>query len=224
MRTPKIEVLSPEEAANALDVAEATLARWVGEAADLSHAAEVLASELAEAQARAADDLLDADDADEDNAAVTRIAGELLRRQTEQGIAVQTAARATERLVDARRAVLRARAGTLRTRAERLREATVTRQAKADQLMAALSEFEAVPFEPIPHRSDTGSTWSRPTLTQHAVIRARWLCDHASTLDLVAGQGTADQVLAQFNAGLPEQNGAERLVLALVGTSSAAVV
>jgi hypothetical protein len=221
MRTPKVKVLSDAEAAAALDAADATAVRWSNEAADLTHAAEVLAGELAEAQARAADDLLDLEDLEADQAAVARVAGELQRRQMEQGIAVQAAERAAERLTEARRDVLKARAGSLRTRASQLRDAATTHQARTDQLLAALSEWERVPFEPIPFRTDLGTSRARLTLTQQATGRAQWLEDLAGTLDHVAGSGAADQVLSQLNAELPEQIEVEAAVLVVPNTSAA---
>jgi len=215
MRKPRIKVLSADEAAAALEIAETTVARWSGEAADQTHAAEVLAGELAEAQARAADDLLDAEDADDDAAAVARIAGELLRRQTEQGIAVQAAERATERLTGARRDVLRARAASTRTRSVRLQEIVAVRTAKTDQLLAELYGWERVAFAPTA-RVDSlgiGRPMSAPaSLTQQLRQRAEWLNLHADHLDQVAAEGPDHEVARITHAGLPELTSVELAV------------
>jgi hypothetical protein len=207
MRRPRIQILSPEDAAGALDAAEATLARWSDEAANQAHQADVLAAELAEAQSRAADDLLDAEDADDDAAAVARLADELLRRQTEQGIAVQAAERAAERLTVVRRDVLKARAGTIRTRAAGLRAVATSRQARTEQLLAELSDFEQVPYAPAPRPSALGiggSGIAARTMTQNLLGRAKWLEDHAEFLEFTAAQGADEQVTAGTNRGLPD--------------------
>jgi len=216
MRKPRITVLSPGEAATALEAAETTLARWAGEVARLTHAAEVLAGELAEAQARAADDLLDAEDADDDAAAVARVADDLLRRQTEQGVAVQAAERAAERLAGVRRDVLRARAASIRTRAVRLQEIVAMRAAKTDQLLAELAEWERVAFAPAARVDSMGvaSSMSAPaSLTQQVRQRAEWLGLHAGHLDQVAAEGPDHEVTRITGAGLPELAAAELAVV-----------
>ena len=210
-------MLSLDDAAAALDAAEATLTQWSGEAADKAHAAEVLAAELAEAQARAGDDLLDAEDAEEDQAAVTQIAERLLRLQTEQRLAVQAAERAAERLAVVRREVLLARAGSLRPRAAQLREAAATRQARTDQLLAELADFERVPFGPVATHSAlgvAGAPMTPNTLTQQVLRRAQWLEDHAGWLEITAAQGAQDQVLAAVNQPVPERVEVESAVFA----------
>lgn len=199
MRKPRI--LSLEESAAALESAESTVARWTDEAAEKARAAEVLAAELAEAHSRAADDLLDDDDPD----VLSRIAVDLERRQSEQGLAVQAAERAAERLTEVRRDVLQARAAATRTRAAGLAATASARQAHTEQLLAELVDFEKVQFA-VAERNNSGiGAPIRPyTLTQQIANRAKWLDGHADHLDLVATTGAADQVLSFANASLPE--------------------
>jgi hypothetical protein len=207
MRKIRIRIPSPEEATAAVEAAEATLLRWSTEAESKTHAADVLAGELAEAQARAADDLLDAEDAEDDAAAVTRLANDLLRRQTEQGIAVQAAERAAERLAGVRRDVLRARAMTLRTRAARLREVAASRQARTDQLVAELAGFEGVAYGPVAQQSALGIAGpgiTPRTTTDKLQGRAQWLEEHATWLEMTSAQAANDQVLAAANQPAPE--------------------
>lgn len=201
----KPRVMSPDEAATALDAAEATLARWSGEAARLAVSAETLAGDLAAAQARAADDLLDADDADDDAAAVARVAGDLLRRQTEQGLAVQAAQRAAERLTEVRRDVLRTGAAATRTRAAGLRDMAAARRAHTEQLLAGLADFEQVRYE-VAARDNFGmSAAIRPkSRTEQIEGRARWLDGHADHLERIAATGGPDQVLSLAGTPLPE--------------------
>jgi hypothetical protein len=192
--------LSVEEAAEALQAAEATLSRWSDEAADKERQAEVLAAELAEAQARAADDLLDDDDPD----VLSRVAADLERRRTEQALAVQAAERAAERVVAARRDVLRARAATVRTRAEGLKSGAAARQARTDQMLAELAEFERVTFGVADQNSSGVGTPFRPwTSTRQLRNRAQWLADHADHLDVTAESGTADLVMSLANQPIP---------------------
>lgn len=204
MRKPRI--LSLEESSAALESAESTVARWSDEAAEKARAAEVLAAELAEAHSRAADDLLDDDDPD----VLSRIAADLERRQSEQGLAVQAAERAAERLTEVRRDVLRARAAATRTRAAGLDATVASRQAHTEQILAALADFEKVRFA-VAERNNSGiGAPIRPyMLTQQIANRAKSLSGHADQLDLVAGTGAPDEVLAMANKPLPEVLGIE---------------
>lgn len=212
-RRPK--VLSVEESAELLAQAEAVLERWQGEAGKLMRSAEVLAAELAEAEARAADDVLDDED---DPEALARVAEALGRRRTEQGLAVQAAERAAERLCGVCREVLRARGAAVRTRAEELRKVAAARQARADQLLAELAEFEGVPFGPVARADSMGlvaAGFTPRTLTQRLHDRAKWLMDNASGHEQISQDGSDDQVAQWAARGMPPLDDAEVRVSAV---------
>jgi hypothetical protein len=205
------KALSAEEATAALADAEGLLERWTSGVSNKQREAEVLAAELAEAQARAGDDLLD----DEDEDAITRIAEALRIKQVEQGVAAQAAERASERLCGIRREVLQARGAVLLLRAEALRDAAAARQARTDQLLAELADFEGVDMGPV-RRSDSlgvvSAGFTPMTLTQRTLKRAQWLTDHARGHREVAEQGTDDQVAQWVNQGVPPRDEVEFLV------------
>lgn len=214
--TRRPRVLSAEEASAAVDAASLVLARWTAEVDECRHTAERLAAELAEEHASAAERVLDADEPDESPQILARISAELVRKEAEQALAVQTAERAAERLVGARREVVAALAASVRTRAVRLREIGTARQAKTDQLTAELAEWERVRFGPVaaPSASGVGGTVMPRTLTQQVLGRAQWLLNHAEHLDRVAAEGPADQVTSVVNAGEPPLVPAEVAVAA----------
>ena len=215
MRPPR--VLSLEDATTALEAAEALRQRWADEAAEQGRSAEVLAAELAETQARAADDLLDDDDPD----LLGRISADLDRRRTSQGLAVQAAVRAGERLIEAQRGLLRARGGAVRSRAASLQLIATERRAKAELMLADLLEFEGVSFGPVAHRDPLGVAgpgFTPSTLTQRLENRAKWLHDHAAGQEHLAQHGSNDQVVSAVAAGLPPLDETE---LALVSPPSA---
>ena len=209
-------VLSAEDAAAALVAAEQTAARWAAEVEQMAHEAERLAAELAEEHASAAERVLDADEPDEGPQVLARISAELARKEAEQVLAVQTAERAAERLVAARRDVVKALAASVRTRAVRLQGIGTARQAKTDQMVAELAEWESVRFgpAPLPSASGVGAAMQPRTLTQQVLGRAQWLMGHAEHLDRVADEGPADQVTSVVNAGEPELVPAEVAVAA----------
>ena len=209
MKRPR--VLPLDEAMAALTDAEKLLERWTSDAADRVRASEVLAAELAEAQARAGDDLLD----DEDEAAVSRLAESLSRKQTEQGLAVEAGHRAAERLAGVRRDVLKARGAVVRSRAEALRETATARQARADQLLAELAEFEGVAFGPAARPDALGLAgvgFTPMTLTQRVKRRAEWLVNEAEHLEHLAAHGADAEVASRVAAGVVDLNEAERAV------------
>jgi hypothetical protein len=211
--TARAAVPSVADAAQAVEAAEAALARWSGEAVDKANDADRLAAELAEAQARCGDDLIDDDDPD----AVSRIAGALLHLQTQQAVAVRAAEVAEGRLTAARREVLRARAGNIRARAVRLREAAAARQARTDQLVAELQDWERVTYAPAQMYSSlgvVGQAVTPRTLTQNVLERAGWLEEHAGQMERVADRGDAGQVAARLAVADPEQVEIEHAVAA----------
>ena len=93
----------------------------------------------------------------------------------------------------------------MRTRAVRLQEVGTARQAKTDQLVAELGEWEQARFGPValPSASGLSGAMVPRTLTQQVLGRAQWLLDHADHLDRVAGEGPADEVTSASNAGEP---------------------
>lgn len=206
MRRPR--VLTLDQATEGLATAEQVLSRWDGEAADKTKAADVLALDLAEQESRAGDDLLDDDDPD----ALAGVAEKLVRLRTEQALAVQAAEAARGRLDVARRDVLRGRSAAIRSRAAQLREGCATRQARTDQMLAALAGFERVTFTPKSEVTSSGGSWMQRTLTQQAVSRAQWLDNKADELGTLADNGTPDQVLAILPAPLPPMVDVEQLV------------
>jgi len=204
----KVRVLSLDDAAAALAAVETALSRWTDEAAAKARAAEVLASELAEAQARAGDDLLD----DDDPEALTRIAADLEQRRVEQGVAAQAASRAGERLVAAQRDVLRARGAALRSRGADLARVVAERTARTGRMLAALAEFETVPYAPA-SRVDAlglGNRHTPMTLTQRMQRRAEWLTGEGSRLGYVADHGADAVVSAMAGSAMEPLDDTER--------------
>lgn len=210
-RRPKVVPLA--EATAALADAERVLSRWQGEAAERAKSADLLAAELAEQEARAGDDLLAADE--DDQGAVAAVAERLTRLRTEQALAVQAANTARSRLDDARRAMLAAMAEAVRSRAQQLREAAARRQARTDQMLAELAEWERVQYDPAPRppASGVGTPFRSVPLTELVSRRATWLAQHADHLAYLASEGAADQVLSAVNAGQPEPLDIEALAL-----------
>jgi hypothetical protein len=207
-RRPK--VLSLQASGELLTAAEKQLERWQSESADLLHAAEVLAADLVEAQARAADDVLD----DEDPSALSRVAQALTAKQAEQELAVQAARRAADRLSGVHREVLKARGAAVRSRAVELQNAAAARQARTDQMLAELAEFEAVQFGPVARADVFGVVaggFTPRTLTQQLAARAQWLLDHAAGQEHLAEHGSDVQVAGAVAAGLPPVDDVERV-------------
>ena len=202
------------EAQAALTDAEQVLTRWTSQAAERAKAADLLAAELAEQEARAGDDLAASDDPETDLAA---IADRLQRLRTEQQLAVQAADSARTRLGDARRAMLPAMVEVLRSRAKELRDAATARQARTDQMVAELAAWERVEYGPVPRRSTVGDghTWRSVPLTERVTERATWLANHADHLAYLAANGEPDQVLSAVTAGLPEVVDVERVALGI---------
>lgn len=211
---PRPVVLSLEEAAAHLSAAEALLERWAGSAADQQREADVLAADLVEAQERAADDLLDVDEAEQESVAAARISRLLADKRDAQSLAVQAAQRAEDRLSGVRREVLRARAAAVRSRGHALEQTAASRQARTDQMLAEVTTFEQVDYAPA--RRDSVSGVGRGIvplpLTQRVKQRAGWLATHASGLEQLADHGSDDQVSAHVAAGMPELDPVERLV------------
>lgn len=207
----RVKVLPLAEAQAALTAAEQTVTRWDRESAERAKAQDLLAAELAEQEARAGDDLAASDDPEAD---LSAIADRLDRLRTEQGLAARAAESARTSLDGARRVMLAAMAEATRSRAQQLREVAARRQARTDQMLAALAEWECVSYEPAPRRSAfDGRTWSTLPLTGQITGRAQWLADHADHLAYLANSGEADQVLSAVNAGPPETTDPERAAL-----------
>jgi hypothetical protein len=210
----RVKVLPLAEAQAALTNAEQTLTRWTAQAAERGKAADLTAAELAEQEARAGDELAGSDDPEAD---LVAIADRLQRLRTEQQLSMQAADSARTRLDDARRAMLPAMAEVLRSRAKELREAATARQARTDQMLAELAEWERVSYGPVPRRSALGDghTWRSVPLTERITERATWLAGQADHFTHLAEHGTADQVLSTVNAGMPEVADVERAALDL---------
>lgn len=206
MRRPRM--LTVEQAAEGLTEAEQVLVRWDGEVAGKTKDADLLALNLAEQESRAGDDLLD----DDDPQALAATAERLVHLRAEQGLALRAAGVARERLDAARRDVLRARSAAVRSRAAQLREVCATRQARTDQVLAALAEFERVTFTPKSEVTSSGGSWMQRTLTQQAIARAQWLDNKADELASLADNGTSDQVVAVLPAPLPPVVDVEQMV------------
>ncbi|SCL17724.1 hypothetical protein GA0070616_1344 [Micromonospora nigra] len=216
----RVKVLPLADAQAALTATEQTLTRWTTQAAERGKAADLLAAELAEQEARAGDDLAASDDPETDLAA---IADRLQRLRTEQQLSAQAAASARAQLDTARRTMLPAMAEVLRSRAKELREAATARQARTDQMLAELSAWEGVSYGPVPRRSALGDghTWRSVPLTERITERAQWLINHADHLAHLAEHAEADQVLSAVNAGTPEMTDVERVALGVADSEPA---
>lgn len=198
-----VTVLSPDAAATAVEQAETAAAHWTAQASGKARDADRLAAGLAEARAKSGDDLLDAADPD----AVSRIAAELVRLQTEQDVAVRAAEAARERLTGARRDVLRARAASIYTRVSLLRDAAASRAARTDQILAELAGWERVTYAPVRRDSAlglVGQTFVPQTLTQTVLGRAAWLDEYAADLARVADSGADEQVASKVAVAVPD--------------------
>lgn len=217
-RRHKEHIPSLDEAAAAMTQALDVLAKWEAEAEAKSREAESLAAELAEQEARAGKEILDDAEWDNVTATLTSMAERLALLRAQQGLAVKTAAAAKDRVDPARRDLLRAGALSCKARAEELRKVVAARQAKTDQMLAALAEWEKTPFEPKGHRSSLGNVYPNQTLTQAVTGRADWLAKHGQGLVNLATSGTPDQVTAAARKSLPEVLDVERLALASVQT------
>lgn len=198
----KRRLLSLEDATAAVDAADASLCRWLDETAAKEKAAEVLAADLSDLEARAAEDLLkDEDDPD----GLARVAAKLTQERTELELAGQAATAASARLLDARRDVLVARAAALRTRAAGVAEVAAARSARTDQMLAALTEFERVLYEVADtNKSGMGAPIRPLTLTARIAGRAKWLNDQAEYLELIASTGEPEKVTALASQPMPE--------------------
>lgn len=202
---PRPVVLSLDEAAGRLAAAEELLQRWTATVADQQREADVLAADLVEAQERAADDLLDVNEAEHASAAAARVSRLLAEKRDAQSLAVQAAQRAGERLAGVRREVLRARGAAVRSRGWALDQTATARQARTDQMLADVAAFEQVDYAPAQRGSASGVGLGMVplSLTQRVRQRAGWLATHASGLEQLADYGSDDQVIAHVEAGLP---------------------
>ncbi|MFY1673685.1 hypothetical protein ACN27G_27625 [Plantactinospora sp. WMMB334] len=212
-RRRKEEIPTVDEAAETLTQAETALARWESEAAGKAREAEALAAELVERQARAGEDLLDDAEWESVTAALSGMAERLASLETQQRLAVQAADAARGQVDPARRDLLRARAGTLKAQAAELREAAAVRQAKTDQLLAALADWEGTSFQPAVVRSVGGGTFHNRTRTQAALDQADALVKEANSLIKLAADGRPEQVRQRAGRALPAVSDVARLVL-----------
>jgi hypothetical protein len=171
------------------------VARWEADAA-------AKRAELADLEARMGDEVLD------DETAAERLAEQAARLRAAIDVADRTAAAAGRNLIEARRAVLKARAAELRAEAARIREEATQRQAKTDQLLAELSEWEGgcryVPWEPPP-----GQGIAEPM--SYKIPKTRAMLSRADVLD----QRAADlEGKAEGNPQTIEHNAARVLAAA----------
>jgi len=197
-RTPTVEA-----AEKMLADAEQVLARWSAEV-------EAKAAELADLQSRAGDEALD------DPGAAGRLAETMHRLAAEQDVARRAVAAAGERLGQARRGLLRARAAELRTRAGRLSKVAEARQKRTDELLAALSEHEGAKYHPWSPACDGhdavmhGPVRYKVPLTGVIAREAKRLEGQAAELERLAAEGTAEQVAAAVGRPMPEPSSVER--------------
>lgn len=196
------------DATQALAAAEDALTRWEQVVAQKARDAEVAAAGLAEHEARMGADVLDDPDA------LTRATDELLRLRAEQEVAHRAAETARERVGDARRAKLSAQVASLTARAGTLREVAPARQARTDQLVAALREHERVAYDVTLTHSDTGTGWRPRTFTALILEQASALDKLAAELAKVAEAGTAEQVVAALGRPVREPSQVELDALA----------
>lgn len=184
-----------EAAAAALADAETALQRWTTDAENRGRLAEQAAADLAEAQSVAGDA------AYETPANLESLSADLVRRRAELEVSHSAAAAAQNRVDDARRALLLARADDVAARAARLREVAAARQAHTDKLLAVLNAHERTQFRAGDHTSMLPSV---VPLTQRLLDRASWLDGQARELRSTAGGGNPAQVAAVLGRPVPQ--------------------
>ncbi|MEU3168956.1 hypothetical protein [Streptosporangium sp. NPDC006930] len=116
---------------------------------------------------------------------------EIVRLRTGLELARRTAVTAAEQLLDARRDVLRARAGEHRAEMVRLRADADQREARTRELLAELAEHEGCEFTP---GCPPGSTWPHRTRTMLTRLRATTAETQAADLERLADTGKPLQI------------------------------
>lgn len=193
-----------EDAAAAVVDMEAAVAKWTGDA----EARRIELDELAGDEATIGTDVPADDAAAED--AVRR----LLEVRARTDVANRARTAALQRMEEARRDLLRARAAVVRDRASRLREVAAERQRETDRLLDLLEEHEGpryiVPEPMLGLTLAVGPTSWKVPLTTIILRGANALEAWAAEVEQWAGTGTGEQLVHHLRRPMPDVLPVER--------------
>lgn len=186
---------------SAVDKAFAEVTKLQERAAGIEADAAARAAELADLEQRSGAEAYD------DPSRIGVLAEQSSRLRAAIDVLGRTRAVAAQRIVDAQREALRARAAESRERAETLLADADKRQGTTDRLLAELATHEDVEFTPKPQYQDTGTVplpWTPPTRTIRMRDEARFLVSEAEDLVSLAAltddddPRAAEKVTARF--------------------------